>query len=635
MISQDPEFQSLQENLTWPEVGSRFLQFDLLAELGRGAFGQVFLAREVALGGRMIVVKVAPRAGGEAEILGKLQHPNIVPVYSLQEDDQTGLAAFCMPYLGRATLADVLDHAFSGESIPARASVILEAIAEVRDETTPKDAPAASPFLRKASYVNGVVHLASQLADALAHSHGRGIYHRDLKPSNVLITSEGRPLLLDFNLSVEAGIPAWKIGGTLPYMAPEELAYLNAEEPETRIRHYDPRSDLFSLGVILYQLLTGRLPYGPMPQESTIQKAAAELRRRQSAGPEPIRTWNKQVDRRLARLIESCLEFEPDERPETAQQLSQLLRRELSLPRRGRRWAGNHRGTVLSAASLVFAAVLAISLFVALRPSYDAQQLQLGLAYCDRGDYASAIDCLGDVIRVNRKSADALYGRAQAYYRLGDYSMAISDFVAAMKLQPTATGFACEGYCLSQLGQATGATDAYTKALDAGFEPAAVLYNNLGHCHLAGNRLAAAERALQKALQLDDRLQAVHYNLGLLYLQQALHSPTKAIPETAFVHVARAIEIGPVSGNLYYLAAMLYSTAAENNSTLIPTAIEYWGKAVEYGCDPTKLDSDPSPFPLLKQQPAFYAALKRQAKEGVPLQVVSVLDPLQASDAHP
>ena len=71
-----------------------------------------------------------------------------------------------------------------------------------------------------------MIHLAAQLADALAHSHGRGIYHRDLKPSNVLMTPEGRPLLLDFNLSVDSRLPAWKVGGTLPYMAPEELANL-------------------------------------------------------------------------------------------------------------------------------------------------------------------------------------------------------------------------------------------------------------------------------------------------------------------------------------------------------------------------------------------------------------------------
>ena len=112
-LSLDPDFQALQDILPWPEPGDHFLQFDLIAEIGRGTFGRVFLATEPSLGNRRIVVKVAPHGGEEAEILGRLRHPNIVPIYSLQEDDATGLAAFCMPYLGRATLCDVLDYAFA------------------------------------------------------------------------------------------------------------------------------------------------------------------------------------------------------------------------------------------------------------------------------------------------------------------------------------------------------------------------------------------------------------------------------------------------------------------------------------------------------------------------------------------
>ncbi len=127
LLSQDPDLQLLQDSLLWPEAGSRFLQFDLVVEIGRGAFGRVFLATEPALGGRQIVVKIAPHGGGEAEILGKLRHPNIVPVYSLQEDKTTGLAAFCMPYLGRATLCDVLDHVFLGGPPPRKRRAILDA----------------------------------------------------------------------------------------------------------------------------------------------------------------------------------------------------------------------------------------------------------------------------------------------------------------------------------------------------------------------------------------------------------------------------------------------------------------------------------------------------------------------------
>ena len=133
LLSRDPDYQTLQGISSWPEPGSQFLQFDLIAEIGRGSFGRVFLATEPALGGRQVVVKVAPQGGEEAEILGRLRHPNIVPIYSLQKDT-TGLAAFCMPYLGRATLCDVLDYAFLDPHPPKQASIILDAVAAANDD---------------------------------------------------------------------------------------------------------------------------------------------------------------------------------------------------------------------------------------------------------------------------------------------------------------------------------------------------------------------------------------------------------------------------------------------------------------------------------------------------------------------
>ena len=100
------------------EAGPDFLGYRLVSELGRGAFGRVFLAHELAIGNRQVALKVALRGADEAVVLGKLRHPNIVPVYSVHWDDTTGLAAFCMPYLGRATLWDVLERAFSGGGPP-------------------------------------------------------------------------------------------------------------------------------------------------------------------------------------------------------------------------------------------------------------------------------------------------------------------------------------------------------------------------------------------------------------------------------------------------------------------------------------------------------------------------------------
>jgi hypothetical protein len=126
------------EQVQWPAVGTEFLGFQLLRELGRGAFAHVYLARQPALGNRLVVVKVAQYGSGEAETLGRLGHRNIVPVYSVSEDPATHVTAVCMPYLGSATLLDVLDVGFAEDRPPERARFIQNiAIQEALPQVVP------------------------------------------------------------------------------------------------------------------------------------------------------------------------------------------------------------------------------------------------------------------------------------------------------------------------------------------------------------------------------------------------------------------------------------------------------------------------------------------------------------------
>ena len=114
--------------------------------------------------------------------------------------------------------------------------------------------------LRGLGYVPAVLWLVARVADGLAHAHERGILHRDLKPANILFADDGEPLLLDFNLAADTKLrihaSAAMVGGTLPYMAPEQLAAFR--DGRTAV---DARSDLYSLGVILHELLTGQHPF--------------------------------------------------------------------------------------------------------------------------------------------------------------------------------------------------------------------------------------------------------------------------------------------------------------------------------------------------------------------------------------
>src|SRR5205823_8293516 len=120
----------------------------------------VFFATDEALGGKRVAVKVAFRGGAEAQTLGRLEHPNVVPVHSVREDQATGLTAVCMPYLGSATLHDVLDRALAPSGPPRRAAEVLAAVrARARGDDP---APAAvDPVLRSGDYVGAVVHLGA------------------------------------------------------------------------------------------------------------------------------------------------------------------------------------------------------------------------------------------------------------------------------------------------------------------------------------------------------------------------------------------------------------------------------------------------------------------------------------------
>ena len=220
-----------------PEVGDDFLGFRLVRELGRGTFGRVYLARQGDLADRPIVLKVTADRHDESQTLARLRHDNIVPVYSTHSVG--ALRAVCMPYLGSVTLRDVFEDLSAQGPFPESGRDLLSSLAKssVRKGLGPgsdlasdeagvavsvgaatslcPEVPAVVPtgagpegpaaetlgMLGALSYVGAVVWMASRLADGLAHAHERGILHRDMKPANILLTDDGRPMLLDFNLA--------------------------------------------------------------------------------------------------------------------------------------------------------------------------------------------------------------------------------------------------------------------------------------------------------------------------------------------------------------------------------------------------------------------------------------------------
>ena len=345
-----------------PEVGETVGDFRLIASLGRGVRGAVFLADQPSLANRPVVLKIAPREGREHLSLAQLRHPHIAPLYCVQDLAERNLRLLCMPYLGGVPLARLMSEI---ERIPIgrrTGRVWLDGLDRAQAEapvTVPDQGPARQ-FLARASYFQSVCWIGACLADALDFAHRRDLVHLDLKPSNILLTAEGIPMLLDFHLAQPPIRPEnsphrW-LGGTPHYMSPEQrLAMLEIHERQPISVVVDGRSDVYSLGLVLYQMIGGAISIGPYPMY--------RIRFRRKSG----------VPVGLADIVARCLEYDPARRYATAAELAEDLRRHLAdLPLRGvrnrslserlRKWGRRHpRAAVRAARLAAFTSVLSLT----------------------------------------------------------------------------------------------------------------------------------------------------------------------------------------------------------------------------------------------------------------------------------
>jgi serine/threonine protein kinase/Flp pilus assembly protein TadD len=359
--------------------GASFLSFEIICELGSGAHGRVFLARQPALADRRVVLKITPRGTIEAERLASLQHGNVVPVYSVHSGNK--LSAICMPYLGSVMLNRWIDLLRESDPFPDAGEAFLDRLAEADGAEHESCDSSKKPFqlLRRSgiTYNQLVLTVVGQLAEGLAHAHRVGILHRDLKPANILLTDDGQPMLLDFHLSLKLEGDERKdesVGGTLPYMSPEQLASL-VEGSSVRI---DRRSDVYSLGVILFELLTGRLPFDTQRGSlSEIVDKAITSRRRVTS----VRERNANVSPATDSIVRKCLDPDPNARYANAEQLSEDLQRQLenrpllfaanpSIRERAAKWLRRHP----RAASLSTLGILCAGLLLVIAVSWNLQQ---------------------------------------------------------------------------------------------------------------------------------------------------------------------------------------------------------------------------------------------------------------------
>jgi eukaryotic-like serine/threonine-protein kinase len=271
----------------------RIGRYAVLAELGCGAMGVVYKARDPQLD-RLVAIKTVRRDLGlareedaelrkrvyqEATAAGRLTHPNIVAIHDVIEFD--GIPYIVMEYVEGPTLADLI--AAEGSVPPPQA-----------------------------------VRLVIDVCHGLEYAHGHGVIHRDIKPSNILVTASGTAKLSDFGIARVAGSHVTRTGaflGTPAYMAPEQL----------RGRALDGRSDIFALGVTLYEALTGVPPFQG-------EDLAAVLYQVVHGTPVPLSERNPAVPRSLEAVTERALAKDPQARPATARAFGEALTHAMTAP---------------------------------------------------------------------------------------------------------------------------------------------------------------------------------------------------------------------------------------------------------------------------------------------------------------
>ena len=464
----NPDLLQLVDEPRWPRVGEKLDGFIVQQELGRGAIARVYLCQELALGRRDVVLKVTTVAHHEAWVQGQLDHPNVMPIHAVSDPSKTsGLHWICMPLLGRITLQQVVAHRRStlgdGDS---NAAVLHEEI-RVLDLTSSR-------------YPDFLLNVLRQLADAMAYVHGKGIFHGDLKPSNVLVDETGKPLLIDFNLSSDRSIDQAQLGGTLLYMAPEQLAQIASPKDGFRGGTFvGTATEIFSFGQLAISLVTGRETYATDGRVGgSLTKSVLEQRRQFL--PESLRQADT-IHPLLAELLGMCLEEDPAKRPGSFAEVV----RELEEITRGSRPAkvSSKPSTRAGLLALVIVLVTVVAGVFLLASAGPNRSLRLAKASSERGEYEKSAEIYARLRERHPEEREYVIGQADSLLKAGDPQSACEAYASSVEAFDMPLDHAMMGYCFNLSNDYQRAIHWYRSTEQRGFTSLAVKAN-LARCLL-------------------------------------------------------------------------------------------------------------------------------------------------------
>lgn len=490
------------------EVRRTIGRYKIIEELGKGGMGVVYKAEERE-SKEIVALKILPpeltidpifitRFKREADSIRQLDHPNIVKLYEVGEEGTTYFMA--MEFVDGGSLHDLLHKEGKIE-------------------------------LQRA------LKIALQVADALAYAHEKGIIHRDIKPTNIMLTKKREVKLTDFGVAKRIGktqvTTTGTIIGTPEYMSPEQ----------TEGKFVDRRSDIYSLGAVLYEMLTGRVPFkGDTPMEV--------LRKQKFSLPEPARLLNPDIPSRVDTILNCMLEKEPSRRYSSAHTLSQAIRNYLEAPIIKERELGKtqvcrvedgevlrpstsqpsedkltHRGKVASLAFMVSLLVLIGVIFWKVtgdRKGTDKKsinnlgvQYKWGLMVFKTSDFRDEVDRIVKLMETQspgsqRVMVGALAERARKYFNAGNlaylnrrYESAISNYNNSLDVLETSCSFNNLGNVYMKVDKFDEAVHYYQKALSLNPVNIFYIHNNLGLAYMQRGDFVKAEEVFLKYLKHD------------------------------------------------------------------------------------------------------------------------------------